>query len=131
MSSAAFLALFAASGIAGITLGVSHEVPVNWVLENARSGDDESWPDTFGYIERNHEALFPKYWKRFLNSIRINGVRKSILICVKGGKIRVVNGHHRVWGSKTMRRETLPAEFCLEYKVTAKGPVPIRAKVKT
>lgn len=83
-------------------------MPLDELLSTVDPTDDPDWPSNFGYIVRNHYNLSPAGWERFLASIQRNGIRTPITLIRVRGRLKVANGHHRVWAAVRLNLAAVP-----------------------
>ena len=91
--------------------GIARDVSTMWVLRNVMPTDDPTWPAVFNYVERNHYASDPQFWKRFLDSCSKKIKTPVKLHMDRHGRLLCIDGHHRVWAAVKLSLTSLPVVF--------------------
>lgn len=76
-------------------------VPLEWVLETYRDGDERGWDAEFEFLRREHSGQID----RLATSVQETGIQEPILL---GSDGRVWDGHHRLCVASMLGLASVP-----------------------
>jgi hypothetical protein len=95
-------------------MAIKHYRLVSFLLATSpvsyRGSRNWTWAEVYAQIELERLEL-PEQWGKFLESVRLHGIKFPIWVSRRPqGRLRVRDGHHRVWAAIRLGLATVPVK---------------------